>query len=967
MEIQPLYFQYTMPESSSGLMYVHPLQDVKQSQMWAMESQNALEQLPSAIREYLTFDTFDEDKPRYNEILDKYKNEINNLTESIKFHNDNMTAKDRIALGDLSSRIKTDMATGDLSLIRDNYLAYNMWLKDNEEPGINQPIVYEKMKEDMKNKFLHNTSRNNLINLSTNNVIDKPVISDEMLKSVFNQVFQRQSQKYLNGPITTSWGNEKDYYSILRGFFKDINNGFTEQQNKYINGKGEVYTDPIKLVKDEKTGAIYCDIDWSHPMAKEADWMLTQLRKTSITYGHNASLKEKNPAPWDFRENLGDNNLEGTIEVNIAKPFRYLMNPTNDKHGQQSDLMKYDIMKQSILQHAVNSGIDNANSLIDFLNNFASNSPYSTGDSTYSAIDNYFLGANGILDEKNNDIILNYIKNQGEKYCNQLKNGELKPIDEDEFDISDNNLGIKFRIENYIKNHTLINDFEYNIAPYRCIGFSIGGKYYDIDTGVFKRQIGISKFYNDLNTIRESYMKYRQKGIKSYKTVMLNLSKDSNETISKWLNENTAKLLIIDKRTESIDEPITDKKGNEIRKKSNLELQQDNKFDDNYKIISVDTYCGTVDGVQCVFGCTIQNKNSNNKKNVLIGVSDKGSDAYFANDIKEKLLRLYTKDGGNVPENVYNSLIDTHFNNFYDYIITKIVYDETNQNGIKNGKNYVDIKLGNEIENYIGINFNEKYTLRIFSDNKCQLLENDENGELILAKNLDQRSDATFSLETIWKYILTYGLEYNINNNKSLIYNPTEEAKNSFGKFIANYINYDPKKHKNTSMYDFMRSDSFYNEFINSNDLFKFLLCQSMHTAFNHNEQNNMFIPGWSFAKMCIFSNNLKGSLYTLSKQENYKDYIKFGGEQKVSDYKRGGKLNGLIKDCDIISLSNGLEGIVHIENTSEGIKQYVFYSDDKGLYAIPIDSFLSKDKKFHIGTIQNKYIKNQINRYTNK
>ena len=764
MDIAPLYFNYESPDVSKGKMYVHPFEDIKQSQIWKMESENMMNSLPSMMREYLTFDKFDEDTDRYNTIINNFTTEIDRITDDIQANG--VTRDNQRAINDLATNINQQMATGDLSLMRDNLASFRAWEAREMEAGKEDPVLYQRMRDSKKNEFL--------ISIGTEQIVSRPNFNDDNIKrSAMFELAKRITQRSAESPIETSWGTEDDLADIINGVFKTEDRGYVQQQAKYLHGiPNPVYENPIIVYEDEK-GNRTAIVNLYHPYAKEASEYLAQMRATQKQYEHKVSTKSNGkarttPGAFDgsqFGDIFSDDLEPTTVDINTAYAFTpiYTLTAPFDTAEQPLDGIKLDNTKRSMIEGAIFNGLEsvdqygkkdksgkNISEAEDYMNMFSAirNSAYFTEDPSKQAgfdkaVNNYFYGSLGI-EIDNTDWLFDYFNNRAEniekKYYDVAIGKNLDDKFSDNQSISglhkgttvckdkngkiialiDDETGIKYKVHT---NQTT-PDFYSKTQSMRFVvdGVYIGKEWY----GLNDKNI----YHEKLDKLRQAYQDYNSRAIRSYRAVVLNVAADSkvNTAVVNNMNNNKKNLVVINERLSNQDEinalekeikDITnEKKKKELQEKLNKAKQgvskissdqqdsyygQDSGFKDGYTVVKVNKYIGSVDGIKSVFECEVKkDKNSDKTETMLIGVSDKGSGPFLQYAIQQDLVDAYVNNGDHkIPKNLFYRLTDQNYQDFDDYLTTYTVYDNSSKSiQMKNAEGKLVPKEG---ENYTDI------------------------------------------------------------------------------------------------------------------------------------------------------------------------------------------------------------------------------------------------------------------------
>jgi len=729
MDITPLYFNYDSPDVSKGKMYVHPFEDIKQSQIWKMESENMMNSIPSMMREYLTFDKFDEDTDRYNDIVNSFTTEIDRITDDIQANG--VTRDNQRAINDLVTNINQQMATGDLSLMRDNLASFRAWDAREMVAGKEDPVLYKRMRDAKKNEFLNNTSRDNLISIGTEQIITRPDLNDENFKkSLMFEQAKRKYQKSLESPLEEWWGDEDELADIINGGIRNIDRGYVQQQAKYIHGiQNPVYEDPI-VVKEDENGNRVAVVNPFHPYAKEASELLAQMRATQKQYQHHVSTKgngnsKRRPKPGDFDDSqFGDifnEDLESTtIEVNTSYAFTpiYTLTAPFANAEQPLDGIKLDNTKRAIIERGTYNGLksvddynkkDKSGKRIseaeDLMNTLAAirDSDYfvRSGKQTGfdKAVNNYFYGApNMEIDGK--DALVDYfedvcyriaslgdIKGKNGKDINGLKHGIITYTDSNGYVTSliDDETGIKYNVKRVINSHgdaPLLGRTGYH---YKVTGVWIGNDLFTINNGDIHSSENINKIYTKFKPIKDAYIDYNSRATRSYRAVMLDVAADSkvNTAVTNNMNNNKKNLVIVNRRIadqEKINEQ--QKKVNETKNK-NDKAKEKEKLDALIKASSAqqDIYNGQPGGFKD--GYTVV------KVNKYIGSVD-GIKSVFEcevkmdkNSDKTETMLIGVSDKGSGPFLQYaiqQDLVDAYVKNGNHKIPKNLFYRLTDQN-----------------------------------------------------------------------------------------------------------------------------------------------------------------------------------------------------------------------------------------------------------------------------------------------
>lgn len=1014
MDIAPNYFNYESPDVSKGMMYQHPLEDVKQSQLWAMQTKNALEQMPSAIRDYLTFDTFDKDKPRYNEIIDKYKGEIDSLVNNIQSHNDKMTPEDRIALSSLTSRIRTDMATGDLSLMRDNNMVWNLWNERESELGVTEPIKWEKMKEAKKNEFMNNKSRENLVDISSEKFIARPDLNDVngFINSMILPAFQRTSVSKDGTRTTTYWyDTDEELAEIVNGAIRNIDRGWLGQEYKYVYGiDGIEWKNPVILVEDEKGNKVAV-ADPNNPYYYETQKIIDEMRarqtnytppKVSSSSGRGSS--SRSAGSWG---NTGVESYTGDVEVFIPKKASWLFGfgsiPENQKNAK--DIKKYKSEKRGIDKMAMFNGVE-VDGVVNPVISMLSVSPLTglANSGFADQFDSFMLNPIGDADfiEKAWRERLSAIDKDIRIDWKNIKGGKNKRFDckfaNGRYEVEDKTSGITL----------FVSESEINQAHDPMTNTLAGNTYTSLSTDMNKIKLNGNEIkkgdaISQIERYRAAYLDVvANYGDRKYNTEMIELTDVSKQKFANVLNKYNQHLVYVSRRgqndktqtattasrnpsgdgetpsdnlrwgseqNKTIQEEVqdikdTEKKGNAFARTAN---QQDyyGFYDEKgtgakYKILSVEKYCGNIDGVACVFECTVD-VGDGKTETQLIGLSDKSSKDYWVqSELKNEFLKTYIADGKTIPDNIYRRMADPSFEEFYDFVNSYFIYDFTDEDQEKfkksgqTGLNYQDFKIDNGLlEDYLGYPFTggDKYILRVIrpqnGNQSYLLLERNNNGEYVPAKNLHDTFDDYMPLDIIYDYILANATNRALANNKSFDSKQIDSGISSLTTYIMNYmgVNSANKINANHERYE---SDLTTGLFVNGYNFFK-----------SHPSSN------WSYAIAAyrLYDNSNSDinitdhtSLYNNRNNESVKKYVGFTGITGTSNYRKGGDKARSIHKGHIIWLPNAkVEGVVdtqHMGSSSEA--KYVMYNDSKGIrHFIPLDEFLRLDTKCSIGSVK--------------
>lgn len=682
MDIAPLYFNYESPDVSKGKMYVHPFEDIKQSQIWKMESENMMNSLPSMMREYLTFDKFDEDTDRYNTIINNFTTEIDRITDDIQANG--VTRDNQRAINDLATNINQQMATGDLSLMRDNLASFRAWEAREMEAGKEDPVLYQRMRDAKKNEFLNNTSRDNLISIGTEQIVSRPDFNDDNIKrSAMFELAKRITQRSAESPVETSWGTEDDLADIINGVFKTEDRGYVQQQAKYMHDiPNPVYEDPIIVVEDKK-GNRTAIVNPYHPYAKEASEYLAQMRATQKQYQHKVSTKSngKGRTTLDrfdgsqFGDIFSDGLESTTVDINTAYAFTpiYTLTAPFDIAEQPLDGIKLDNTKRSMIEGAIFNGlksvdqynekdksgkrISEAEDIMNILSAIR-NSDYIVSDGKQSgfdkAVNNYFYGAKNI-ETDGNDWLIDYLydtrrriliaesKHHYYKYkdgddVNGLKNGVILHREGDNLTaITDEETGLKYEVS-YVESPSYGSDYVGNTTGFVCTGVYFGDTLYRFNE--------LGKIYTEkLKPLQQAYKDYNTRATRSYRAVVLNVAENSkvNTAVVNNMNNNKKNLVVINERLSNqseinalekeIKDVTNEKKKKELQEKLNKAKQgvskissdqqdfyygQDGSFKDGYTVVKVNKYIGSVDGIKSVFECEVRKDKKSDKTETML-------------------------------------------------------------------------------------------------------------------------------------------------------------------------------------------------------------------------------------------------------------------------------------------------------------------------------------------------------------
>lgn len=994
MDINPKFFSYTSPTVSVGTMYEHPIEDIKQSQKWYIDSQSMINQFPAQMQQYLAFDVFDEDKDRYNEIISNYDSDIKNITDDIK--KNGITNNNQRNLYDLVSKINTDISTGDLSLMNDKNIAYQTWIVGNSKIGAEEPLLYDAMKKSIKEQLVNTISKEEIPSIISQSMIARPDFNDkDFLNSVAHEYFRRISMSSDGSKTTYSYGNERELAEIINGAMRNADGGYLNSISKYIYDKNIDWVDAIKIEQVEINGkkTEIAVVDSTHPYAKEAQKILDQLRATQTVY-KAPKVSNSSYVPYAYLGNTGTETSPSKVQVHTGIAFS-LMNgqesSNNDYIPNSKDRLKHHIAKQSLDNYAHMDGcdIDVANSFIDFLykkNNTTSNPENIKG------IDNYFLsgGTNNELkksfDKYWNDRIydlrdrINKDWNRIQKYRNNKNSYDNSSIGlQDGVIINEKNNG-KFDITDKQSGITLL-DCEYEVvAAGAPVAATINCDFNHIKyNGVeFTKQSAL----DNLNKYAQTYYSLiNTYSDKTYKTETLNLSDEGSKKLAKELSKYKNNLVFIDKRTiqdkpkepdyNDLDETQkkkakenynTSKKDIDEKNKNRTSYIQDNygyySKEDNkgYKIIGVNSYCGNIDGIDCVFECRVKNEDTDEEEIHLIGVGDRtGQDYWVQNELKNQLYKIYQTESKTIPDNVYRRIFDPYFDMFNDYITTKYVFDFTNKEGTsldnqqQAGTNYIDIIVdGSEMEKYLGLPFTDKYKWKIrkYIDDTYQLYYFDSKTKdyTLYDNSLQSTQEGRMPEHIIYDIIISTSIDDSLSKNKTFDSVPLQDDpnKSTFGLFLMQKLNC-----TNTEKINKQHPD--YNTDINAR------IFINAYTFYKEYSTSN-----YSYASVAYdFQDKTQGKpLYLCKDNNDIKPYFSFTGMNQTNNYKKGTSGYNNLRDGNIITLDNDIEGVVYTQfvGSTTVAAKYVQYTDNAGVrHFIPVDKFLSLGKKCSIGSLTEK------------